>query len=369
MKIKQKAKSSSSWEDSRDLNAPRTSTSTDSSVGAVLKVGAIALAFLILGYQISVFVQHSVALKVEQLRDHPDTVLVYVAVPSDQVSVKASTSSEDSHQSSPYAQSHPSAQSRSPHQSSPSSPSAQSRQEASVQPSTARPQNEPRPDTLKIERRQAKHSASVEKIRATKRRIESFPFDPNTISVEGLQRLGFSQKQAESIDTYRQKGGRFRRAEDFSRSYVVADSVYRRLEPYIKIPKVDINKADSAAFDALPGIGPWFASKMVDYRNQLGGYSCAEQLMEIYNFSEDKYSALSDLIECTPPADSFALWGLPADSLRLHPHVRNYATARGIVFYREHNPREKWTLQGLLDAGVIDEKQYRGLSLCIVKSP
>lgn len=220
-----------------------------------------------------------------------------------------------------------------------------------------------------MERCQAKHSASVEKIRAAKRRIESFPFDPNTISVEDLQRLGFSQKQAESIDAYRRKGGRFRRAEDFSRSYVVADSVYRRLEPYINIPKVDINKADSAAFDALPGIGPWFASKMVDYRNQLGGYSCAEQLMEIYNFSEDKYSALSDLIECTPPADSFALWGLPADSLRLHPHVRNYATARGIVFYREHNPREKWTLQGLLDAGVIDEKQYRGLSLCIVKSP
>lgn len=366
MKIKQKAKSSSSWEDSRDLNAPRTSTSTDSSVGSVLKVGAIALAFLILGYQISVFVQHSVALKVEQLRDHPDTVLVYVAMPSDQASVKTSAPSEDSHQSYPSAQSHSPAQSHSSHQ---LRSSGLSRQEASAQSSTTRPKNEPRFDTLKMERCQAKHSASVEKIRAAKRRIESFPFDPNTISVEDLQRLGFSQKQAESIDAYRRKGGRFRRAEDFSRSYVVADSVYRRLEPYINIPKVDINKADSAAFDALPGIGPWFASKMVDYRNQLGGYSCAEQLMEIYNFSEDKYSALSDLIECTPPADSFALWGLPADSLRLHPHVRNYATARGIVFYREHNPREKWTLQGLLDAGVIDEKQYRGLSLCIVKSP
>lgn len=342
MKIKQKAKSSSSWEDSRDLNAPRTSTSTDSSVGSVLKVGAIALAFLILGYQISVFVQHSVALKVEQLGDHPDTVLVYVAVPPEQASAKSSASSERA-----------------------------SRNSAGITDSkqSNRVDGSFRLDTLKVERRQAKHSASVEKIRATKRRVESFPFDPNTISVEDLQRLGFSQKQAESIDAYRQKGGRFRRAEDFSRSYVVADSVYRRLEPYINIPKVDINKADSAAFDALPGIGPWFASKIVDYRNQLGGYSCAEQLMEIYNFSEDKYAALSDLIECTPPADSFALWDLPADSLRLHPHVRNYATARGIVFYREHNPREKWTLQGLWDAGVIDEKQYRGLSLCIVKSP
>lgn len=334
MKIKQKAKSSSSWEASQDRNAPRTSTSTDSSVSTILKVGAIALAFLILGYQISVFVQHSVAIKVEQLRDHPDTVLVYVAVPPE---VSGGESESASYGGSAT---HP-----------------------------APPEKHSCPDTLKVERRQAKHSASVEKIRAATRKVENFPFDPNTISVEDLQRLGFSQKQAESIDAYRQKGGRFRRAEDFSRSYVVSDSAYSRLAPYINIPKVDINKADSAAFDALPGIGPWFASKMVDYRRQLGGYSCPEQLMEIYNFTEEKYDALSDLIECTTPSGSFDLWGLPVDSLRLHPHVRNYGTARAIVFYREHNPREKWTLHGLLDAGVIDEKQYRGLSLCIVKSP
>lgn len=270
----------------------------------------------------------------EQLRDHPDTVLVYVAVPPE---VSGGESESASYGGSAT---HP-----------------------------APPEKHSRPDTLKVERRQAKHSASVEKIRAVTRKVENFPFDPNTISVEDLQRLGFSQKQAESIDAYRQKGGRFSRAEDFSRSYVVSDSVYSRLTPYINIPKVDINKADSAAFDALPGIGPWFASKMVDYRRQLGGYSCPEQLMEIYNFTEEKYDALSDLIECTTPSGSFDLWGLPVDSLRLHPHVRNYGTARAIVFYREHNPREKWTLQGLLDAGVIDEKQYRGLSLCIVKSP
>lgn len=340
------------------------------------------MAFLILGYQISVFVQHSVALKVEQLRDHPDTVLVYVAVPPEETSAKAAVPPESSGGSTTYmAPSRLSTSSEkvyiSPGKASVNSdkagasPERASRNSAGITDlkQSKRTDGSSRLDTLRVERRPAKHSASVEKIRAATRKVESFPFDPNTVSVEDLQRLGFSQKQAASIDAYRQKGGRFRRAEDFSRSYVVADSVYRRLEPYINIPKVDINKADSAAFDALPGIGPWFASKMVDYRKRLGGYSCPEQLMEIYNFTEDKYAALSDLIECTPPSDSFALWGLPADSLRLHPHVRNYGTARGIVFYREHNPREKWTLQGLLDAGVIDEKQYRGLSLCIVKSP
>ena len=33
-----------------------------------------------------------------------------------------------------------------------------------------------------------------------------FRFDPNTISIEDLQRLGFSVKQARAIDNYRQAG-------------------------------------------------------------------------------------------------------------------------------------------------------------------
>ena len=72
---------------------------------------------------------------------------------------------------------------------------------------------------------------------------------------------------------YRNKGGKFRRKSDFARSFVVSDSIYKRLEPYIDIPLIDLNLADSAAFDSLPGIGGWFASKMLAYRKELGGYS------------------------------------------------------------------------------------------------
>jgi DNA uptake protein ComE-like DNA-binding protein len=50
---------------------------------------------------------------------------------------------------------------------------------------------------------------------------------------------------------------------------------------------VDLNLADSAAFDALPGIGGWFASKMIEHRKALGGYSYKEQLMDIYRFDQE----------------------------------------------------------------------------------
>ena len=127
---------------------------------------------------------------------------------------------------------------------------------------------------------------------------------------------------------------------------MVSDSVYKRLEKYISIPKIDINKADSAEFDSLPGIGGWFAKNMVEYRSRLRGYSCTEQLMEIYRFDAEKYEALKDLITCSE-AEAYPFWSAPADSLRLHPHIRSWQTAKAIVFYREHNTRDKWTIDAL----------------------
>lgn len=223
----------------------------------------------------------------------------------------------------------------------------------------------PAPQALpSSERRYAQHSPAVQAIRAKTRRHESFRFNPNTASVADLQRLGFSEKQAQSIDNYRQKGGKFRRKEDFAKSYAVADSVYKRLEPFIDIPRLDINKADSAAFDSLPGIGPYFAAKMVSYREELGGYSSPEQLLEIYNFGKERYEKLKDLIVCSDPTRPLKLWTLPEDSLRLHPHIRYKSVAHGIALYRENNSRESWTLEGLLNAGVIDSLTYSRLSLC-----
>ena len=143
------------------------------------------------------------------------------------------------------------------------------------------------------------HKASAEaKVPAQpqQRKVENFPFDPNTVSQQDLQRLGFTEKQAASIVNYRAKGGRFHRPSDFAKSFVVADSVFRRLEPYISIPQIDINAADSAAFDNLPGIGPYYAAKMVEYRAHIQGYTYPEQLLDIWNFGQERLDGLLDLI-------------------------------------------------------------------------
>lgn len=281
----------------------------DGPLTASFVTGAIALVFLIIGYEVAVFVHKAAVTRLVANRDQPDTVYVYADAPAG-----ASSTPVASH---------------------------------SV-------------------RHNAPHSPEAVRVRekASPRPVETFRFNPNTVSVEDLQRLGFSEKQAQSIDNYRQKGGRFRRKADFAKSYVVADSVYERLAPHIDIPRLDINKADSVALLDLPGIGPYFAGKVVQYRTKLGGYSTVEQLTEIYHFDREKLDGMRDLIYCSQPS-SFPIWTLPEADLAAHPHISR-AEAHGIVLYREHHSAAECTLEGLRQAGILSEEHYAGLARCLL---
>lgn len=209
-----------------------------------------------------------------------------------------------------------------------------------------------------------------ERTRPAKRRpVENFMFNPNTASHDDFQRLGFSEKQASALVNYRNKGGIFRRKSDFAKSFVVADSVYRRLEPYIDIPLLDLNTADSAAFDGLPGIGGYFANKIIEYRTRLRGYSYKEQLMDIYRFDKEKYDALDDLVTVDISTSTpYPLWSLPEDSLAKHPYIGWHA-AHGISVYKSANPAEKWTMGGIIEAGILDPGMGDKLARCLIAPP
>lgn len=280
-------------------------------------IGVIALVFLIVGYQTALFIHNAAVVRIAANRDVPDTVYVF----NTQQGTDCRSMSEE-------------------------------------------------PSVPVTVRKNSDHSQEVNAVRKSLpfRKVENFIFDPNTVSVEDLCRLGFTVKQAESIERYRSSGGRFRRKEDFRKSYVVSDSIYSRLERFIYIPLVDLNLADSAEFDALPGIGGWFASKMIAHRSALGGYSYKEQLLDIYRFDQDKYDALKDLITVSEEyVTAYPLWSHPADSLRLHPYIADYATARAIVMFRENHPQDQWTVDALKTAGVIDAATARKLSGCMLK--
>lgn len=59
---------------------------------------------------------------------------------------------------------------------------------------------------------------------------------------------------------------------------------------------VNINQADAALLETLPGIGPSFAKKIVDYREVNGGFTSLEELMAISGIGKSLYLQLKDLV-------------------------------------------------------------------------
>lgn len=198
------------------------------------------------------------------------------------------------------------------------------------------------------------------------KKVERFPFDPNTADSTQLLRLGLQPWQVRNIYKYRAKGGVYRRKEDFARLYGLTVKQYRELEPYIRISSdylpastlvdkrepveqepvkrdtlrypvkiqenehVVLNTADTTQLKKVPGIGSYYARQIIRYGQRLGGYVNVDQLDEIDDFPKEskKYFVI---VNAHPSRLNINRLTLP--QLRRHPYI-NFFQAKAITDYR-----------------------------------
>ncbi|MCZ4244575.1 ComEA family DNA-binding protein [Pedobacter punctiformis] len=209
-----------------------------------------------------------------------------------------------------------------------------------------------------------------------------FNFDPNTIDVGGWQELGLSAKQAQSIINYRNKGGKFYKAEDLQKMYTVSPEMYQKLLPYVQIenqqtvyPKkdfqldqkayvkkplvmVDVNLADSAQLDQIKGIGPAFALRILKYRERLGGFYKKEQLMEVYGLDSVKYNEIKDQIMLSEARLKIININTAAfEDLKSNPYL-SYKQINAIIQYRKQHGKY---------AGVADLSKIANLTPQVIE--
>lgn len=194
------------------------------------------------------------------------------------------------------------------------------------------------------------------------------PFNPNTADSATLRQLGLPAWMARNILRYREKGGVFRRAEDFRKIYGLTEEQYTTLRPYIHIPatdstdqrpslfladrrkdslqqaktlkyepgtRVDLNRADTTELKKIPGIGSGIARLISGYRQQLGGFYSLSQLEEI----DLDYRQLADWFRI----DTTAIRRIPVnhtsvDRLRRHPYLNFYQAKALVEYRRKHGP-------------------------------
>lgn len=62
------------------------------------------------------------------------------------------------------------------------------------------------------------------------------------------------------------------------------------------IGPVNLNTADAAALDALPGVGPATAAAILEHRGKVGAFTSVDQLLDVPGIGEAKLDALRDLV-------------------------------------------------------------------------
>ena len=114
------------------------------------------------------------------------------------------------------------------------------------------------------------------------------------------------------------------------------DSVKAHYQVKIKAGEhVVLNTADTTMLKTVPGIGPYYARKVVEYGQRLGGYVSVDQLDEIEGFPLDAKDYL--VIENATPRH-LNVNTLTLNELRKHPYLTFYQ-AKAITDYRRlHGP-------------------------------
>jgi competence protein ComEA len=186
--------------------------------------------------------------------------------------------------------------------------------------------------------------------------VALFHFNPNTVSVDDLLKLGFSENSASRIAAYRQKGGVFRVRSDLLKIYGLDSALYERVSTFIALPesrgstslslpvarrerqarpKFDINTADTLQLISVYGIGSKLAARIIKFRDGLGGFVRPEQLFEVYGLDSATVARLLNVsfisTDFTPK--KLNLNTATVETLSGHPYIR-YRLARLLVSYR-----------------------------------
>lgn len=210
---------------------------------------------------------------------------------------------------------------------------------------------------------------------------ELFPFDPNTADSTDFLRLGLQPWQVRSIYRYRAKGGIYRKATDFAKLFGLTKKQYEALAPYIQIANdyrpasdfygnkreyaesyhetykkgdtnnskddtnnspvsyphklekgqhIAINTADTTELMKIPGIGNYYAKRIIRYRDLLGGFTSSHQLSEIEGVPESAQAYINIDIHHIKKLD---INKLSLNQLRKHPYI-NFYQAKAICDYR-----------------------------------
>lgn len=202
--------------------------------------------------------------------------------------------------------------------------------------------------------------------------VELFQFNPNEIDAQAWQKLGVKKYLAERIVKYRNAGGSFKKKEDLLKIYGFPEDLYQKMENFIILPedrkkkdslnnnpqltdnqldtnkkknyskiepqKFDINQADTSTLKQIRGIGSYFARKIIEHRDKLGGYHEVAQAKQVWNLKAETFEKLAQYAFVAKDFEVKKININTASVEELKNHIYlSYKLANTIVNYREQH--------------------------------
>jgi competence protein ComEA len=194
-----------------------------------------------------------------------------------------------------------------------------------------------------------------------------FYFDPNQVDPKDLRKFGLSEKVIHHFVNYRKAGAKFYVKEDLRKVYGLKPELFNKMAPYVKFIKsqelsvnkniikgmdenfpskhlvskeskrIELNTADSLELLNIKGIGPYLSSKIINYRDALGGYVALEQLYEIFGVKKEQL----DMVKNSLTVNSTLIKRLNINTanyyqLNRHPYISS-KEANIIINYRKQH--------------------------------
>lgn len=196
-------------------------------------------------------------------------------------------------------------------------------------------------------------------------------FDPNEYGLSDWIKLGLSEKQANVVIRFTQHG--VYSNEELKKIFVISDELFGLIKDSTYYPtrpqkisafspavnrtiekKIQLNAATHDELIELNGIGDYYAKKIIEYREKLGGFHSQEQLLELWKFTPEKLAKIKDQLLVSGELQKININQASYEELVKHPYVSS-KVANSIVKMRSQRNGYK-NLTDLLDSKLIDRE-------------
>lgn len=172
----------------------------------------------------------------------------------------------------------------------------------------------------------------------------------NSANLEELTQIrGVGEFYAKNIIEVRKRLGGYSKVEQLLNVYGLSqerlDSMLKqiRIDTSLCVPKLPLNTVDSTQLTELYVLDSYMASRVVRYRERLGGFYDTKQLKEIYNFDEEVYGRIMQRVYF----DSVELRMIDINNvdfktLMKHPYISGYKNTKAIFRYLEYGAIKTW---------------------------